>query len=610
MRLALTYCSRNNSDVVNDVRIGETLAGKYRVERILGQGGMGTVVAAEHLTLQHMVALKFMRAKAMEYDDGIQRFLREAKIVASLRSENITRVMDLGQFPDGTLYMVMEYLEGIDFKTLVRDHGPLGVEDSVDYLLQVCSGLSEAHDSGIIHRDLKPANLFLTQRPTGAVLIKILDFGISKLGPFGANDGLETEQFGTMGSPPFMSPEQTKSLRDTDARSDIWSLGVILYHLLSGTLPFKADNTAETVVQILSVPMPSLRERAPWVPASLERVVSRCLTKDPDARYARVSQLAAALMPYASVEGRALVKGARVRVSECMPTLSPEDIAVYEADAAVADGPPRLNVAAILHQMQLDQQHMQAQDQGQGALEAAALGRTTMPGGGVYAFPTDMFGDWDGDDPSDHGTDVVEPAVYEAAAYQSAMVTHDDPAAYKIAGSRSRRPVIIGLVIVLLLALGGVGVASWLGERGSGQPDEERSTVAQPGDDERTPSEQSAANTEPDSAGADNSHSDGTRPSGQKDGPADGKESATSASDDAPVAAADGDSDEPANGQSVARADRKKTRSKSKKRRKVRKQRTKGKASASSDKTDKPSAEDSKPDKKPEEEPGVFDRLN
>ena len=217
---------------LSPVKLGEMLAGKYRVERVLGAGGMGVVVLARHVQLDQLVALKFLLAQSLTNPKVVARFEREARAVVKLKSEHVARVLDVGTMEAGAPYIVMEYLEGEDLSQTVERRGPLPVAEAVDYLLQACEALAEAHGMGIVHRDLKPGNLFLTRRVDGKSLVKVLDFGISKL-EGGREDLALTQPAEVVGSPKYMSPEQLRASRLADARSDIWSLGVILYELIT-----------------------------------------------------------------------------------------------------------------------------------------------------------------------------------------------------------------------------------------------------------------------------------------------------------------------------------------------------------------------------------------
>jgi serine/threonine-protein kinase len=273
---------------------GQILAGKFQVERVLGQGGMGVVVSAYHMVLGQRVALKFLLPEAMQHREAVERFLREARAAVRLKSEHVGRVIDVGTLEDGAPYIVMEYLDGMDLSGYMQRHGTLPVLQAVDFLLQGLEAIAEAHAIGIVHRDLKPANLFITRAPDGGPLIKVLDFGISKAATADQDFSL-TRTSAVMGSPGYMSPEQLRSTRDVDARSDIWSLGVILYELTTGRQPFVAESITELALKVAMDPAPPL-----YLPSAhgFEQVVARCLEKDAGKRFANVAELAAALVPF------------------------------------------------------------------------------------------------------------------------------------------------------------------------------------------------------------------------------------------------------------------------------------------------------------------------
>ena len=286
-------------DIDPGVQPGEVLAGKYRVERVLGVGAMGVIVAAHHLQLDEKVALKFLRHKGAE---ALARFEREARAAVKIKSEHVARVIDVGRLETGAPYMVMEYLEGSDLDVVLREHGPLPVEQAAEFVLQACEAIAEAHGLGIVHRDLKPANLFCVTRADGLLSVKVLDFGISKItqmmgGPGGEVTNI-TRTSVIVGSPIYMSPEQLRSSKQTDARSDIWALGVILFELVTGQSPFDAENALLLAVAIGSQPPQSLRAIRPEVPEAFERVVLRCLEKDRDLRFQNVGELAMALREF------------------------------------------------------------------------------------------------------------------------------------------------------------------------------------------------------------------------------------------------------------------------------------------------------------------------
>lgn len=279
---------------------GEILAGKYRIERLIGEGAMGTVMAARHLQLEQYVAIKFLRPELAEEPAIAERFRREAKAAARIKGEHVVRVFDVGELESRLPYLVMEYVEGMNLAEVIAADGRLPPATAIDYVLQACDALAQAHAAGVVHRDIKPSNLFVSNRPDGKPLVKVLDFGISKVS--GALAAV-THPAVVMGSPLYMSPEQLMSPRDVDGRSDIWSLGIVLYELLTGTLPFLGDTIAQICVQIRETPVPSLRKRQPELTEDLEAVVLRCLEKDPALRYATISDLVSALRACAAYAG-------------------------------------------------------------------------------------------------------------------------------------------------------------------------------------------------------------------------------------------------------------------------------------------------------------------
>ncbi len=284
---------------MTQVYAGQILGGKYRVDRVLGAGGMGMVVAATHLQLDERIAIKFLLPEALANPEAVARFGREAKAAVKIRGEHVARVIDVGTFENGAPYMVMEHLDGRDLASLIHERGAMLPSDAVDAILQACEALAEAHALGIVHRDLKPANLFMTRRPDGTPSVKVLDFGISKLTAPGADHSM-TKTTAIMGSPLYMSPEQMTASRQVDARTDIWALGVVLYELLTGRVPFRAETLPEICGLILTAAPSPVRDFSPGVPEGLQAVVLRCLEKDRERRFYNVSQVAQALAPFGS----------------------------------------------------------------------------------------------------------------------------------------------------------------------------------------------------------------------------------------------------------------------------------------------------------------------
>ncbi len=289
-------CVHGELLVTSIAAVGDVLAGKYRVDKVLGIGGMGMVVAATHLELDQRVALKFMLPDAMRSGQAMDRFLREAKAAVRLRSEHICRVLDVGKLDNGAPYIVMEFMDGEDFAQLIKRRGALALPDAVDHVMQALEGLAEAHANGIVHRDLKPGNLFVTIDNDGTPLVKVLDFGISK-STLGAA-AMATKTGDIMGSPAYMAPEQMKSSKNVDARADLWAIGVILYQASTGTLPFDADTLPALCMSVMTSEPPSPSAVRAGLSPAFATVVMRCLAKQPEARFADVAELAAALAPF------------------------------------------------------------------------------------------------------------------------------------------------------------------------------------------------------------------------------------------------------------------------------------------------------------------------
>jgi serine/threonine-protein kinase len=290
------------------VRHGEILLGKYRVEAIIGSGGMGLVVRATHLQLDQPVALKFLRLQAPSAAEAAvasDRFLREDRATFRLRSEHVVRLLDLGALPDGTAFIVMELLVGTDLRTVLNSRGSLPPREAVDYALQISLALEEAHAHGIVHRDLKPRNIFLADRVDGTKILKVLDFGISKVNSESDMDPL-TDPNMALGSPRYMAPEQWLSSATVDARADLFALGMVIYELLTGQVALAGMPLGELIRRLSAGAIPSPRELRADLPEPLCRVVLKALRPHPDERYPTIRHFAQALreaLP-AQVDGR------------------------------------------------------------------------------------------------------------------------------------------------------------------------------------------------------------------------------------------------------------------------------------------------------------------
>ncbi|HEY8086912.1 MAG TPA: protein kinase [Polyangiaceae bacterium] len=322
--------------------IGNVIAGKYEITRVLGQGGMGVVVAARHRDLGELVALKFLRPSSSERPESHARFAREARTATRIKNEHVARVYDTGT-ADGHPFLVMEYLTGEDLARVLRRRGPLPAAEAVDLLLQACEAIADAHNLGIVHRDLKPANLFVTTSSDGAPFVKVLDFGIARsLSP---GDPSVTATAAVVGSPLYMSPEQLASSRTVDARADVWSLGVILYEMLAGATPFAGESFATLSAAILRgtyAPVSSLR---PDCPPPLEEAIAGALARDRDARLPTVAAFAAAIAPCGTEAARVSLQ----RIERIAARVPPAGETV-EGDTGGATAPqdPPSSVARVM----------------------------------------------------------------------------------------------------------------------------------------------------------------------------------------------------------------------------------------------------------------------
>jgi serine/threonine-protein kinase len=292
----------------DNVREGDILAGKYRIERVLGHGGMGVVVAARHLELDERVAIKFLLPSTLAIPDVVARFSREARAAVKIKSEHVARIIDVGKLENGAPYIIMEYLEGEDLAAWLDARGRLPVALAVQFVLQACEAVAAAHAIGIVHRDLKPSNLFVVRLADGTLSVKVLDFGISKLAGRDPTDAAITSTAALLGSPLYMPPEQMRSARDVDARSDIWALGALLHELIAGKPPFSGTSLAEVMASVLDGAPQSLRASLPDAPVELESVIAKCLQKQREYRYPNIAALANALLPFAPPRGRLSVE--------------------------------------------------------------------------------------------------------------------------------------------------------------------------------------------------------------------------------------------------------------------------------------------------------------
>jgi serine/threonine-protein kinase len=277
--------------------VGDVLVDKYRLDGLIDEGGMGLVFAATHLQLLDRVAIKIMRPELAHARGFVARFLRESRTASRIRSAHAARVFDVGTLPNGLPFMVMELLDGEALSDRLAREGPTSVTLAIELVLQACEALAHAHGLGLVHRDLKPDNLFLTTDVEDTPCVKVLDFGISKtLARAGSDEdpGITTT-FEVLGSPRYMSPEQMRSSKDVDVRTDVWSLGAVLYELLAGKAPFEAASMLELSAKVLRDEPPPLSAARPDVPDGVSDVVRTCLEKAKERRFSDVAALAYAL---------------------------------------------------------------------------------------------------------------------------------------------------------------------------------------------------------------------------------------------------------------------------------------------------------------------------
>ena len=363
---------------------GEVLDGKYQIERLLGEGGMGAVAKATHLLRRAPVALKFMSPAVMSLPGAVERFINEGVAASQIDSDHVVKIYDVGQLKTGAPYLVMEYMEGVDLSDLLAKEGTPGlpVARSVYFIVQTLRGLQVAHAASIVHRDMKPSNCFVIVKDGEADFVKLLDFGISKVQQPGGGNITRTNS--ALGTPLYMSPEQARSPRDVDLRSDLYSVGVILYELLTGRTPFHSETGefTEILFKIFTMDPPPIKALRPDLPDGLCEVIHRALARDPKDRFASATEMAQALSPWADERSQHMLLRMR-NVASRMPSVVPPKMSGPPAPQQSVI-PPALSARASQEEALAQTQH------GAASMPAPAMHSGALAGPSHGAPRTDI----------------------------------------------------------------------------------------------------------------------------------------------------------------------------------------------------------------------------
>ena len=416
-------------DLIN-LPAGTVLAEKYRVTGALGAGGMGVVVAAEHIGLGNRVALKIMRPELINNENIVKRFMFEGKAATRLQSDHVARVLDVGRLSgdglpaEGVPFMVMEFLEGHDLSHWVRTGRRFSVYEALHYIAEAGEALHQAHKSGVIHRDVKPANLFLTEREGAEPIVKILDFGISKLLEEQPSEMGLTKTTAVLGSGLYMSPEQMRSAKNVDQRTDIYALGVCLFELLCGTQPFVADTFPELCVKVnVEEPTPISKYR-PDIADELASVIRRAYAREVDDRYQTIVEMMAALAPFASEATLPLIS----QICGGVIPAPPKPLEATVTAVATDKGLPKAKVGAMAAFFAL--------------VGAGAVGITYSSSTAEQARPDTDVGALDGGArtvsiPSSSAASLAAPSASASASASAAPSSHAT-----VVGSASAAPAV------------------------------------------------------------------------------------------------------------------------------------------------------------------------
>jgi len=324
-----------NANPASDLgRVGLLVAGKFRLDAVIGRGGMGSVWSATHVGLGHHLAIKLVAREFVRSPEALRRFDAEAKAAARLQSRHVVQVFDNGTLDDGTPYIAMELLAGENLEQRIHRAGPIALHETVGILAQCCKALARAHAAGIVHRDIKPDNIFLARTPDeDADVVKILDFGVAKMTMGLQPSAAATGTGAVLGTPLFMSPEQVRGFKDIDHRTDLYSLGIVSFTMLTGRLAIAGETFGEILIKICTEPLPSLRAAAPWLTPAIESWFQRACAREPADRFQSAPELIGALRTAAGDVAAEL----RATPNPTPPTLhsaTPEETAATLAQSA------------------------------------------------------------------------------------------------------------------------------------------------------------------------------------------------------------------------------------------------------------------------------------
>jgi serine/threonine-protein kinase len=405
------------------VMIGQLIDSKYRIVRMLGEGGMGAVYEGENVRIHHRVAIKVLHGEIATRKDVLERFEREAQAAGKIGSEHIVEVFDLGELPDGSRYMVMEYLDGENLSARVAQRGRMAASEIAPILLQLLEGLGAAHASGIVHRDLKPDNIFLVRdKKRGNDFVKIVDFGVSKFSSSSPDAAMSMTRTGTViGTPYYMSPEQAKGAKNTDHRSDLYAVGVVLFECATGRVPYQADTFNELMFKIVLEPPPDPESLVQGLDPRFAAIIRKAMAREPEARYQNAGEFQDALSSWMKVAG----VGSGVYEHAPPPRAPLVSGADLQATGGISGGAPQIALSKTAGSLpgSVATQPIPSGKKSPVPLVMGILGGLALVAGGVFFAAKGQHGKTDAAT-SDHAAAAIvaapEPAAPSAAPIPSA----------------------------------------------------------------------------------------------------------------------------------------------------------------------------------------------